>query len=97
LTTLAARSHWIRRSDYRPLTVAGGGTGAFTEGAVAASVALARPAGVAVDGTAKLYLGERGLNQILKMSPSGLLTTMAGTWPVKSRRAPHAGQWTTPR
>jgi sugar lactone lactonase YvrE len=60
-------------------TVAGGGTAAFTEGAAATSVALVNPFGVAVDGAGNLYIGERGLNRILKMSPSGVLTTVAGT------------------
>jgi sugar lactone lactonase YvrE len=60
-------------------TVAGGGTAAFTEGATATSVALVNPAGVAVDGAGNLYIGERGLNRILKLSPSGVLTTVAGT------------------
>jgi hypothetical protein len=37
------------------------------------------PAGVAVDTAGNLYIGDRGLSRILKMSSGGLLTTVAGT------------------
>jgi trimeric autotransporter adhesin len=50
-----------------------------TDGAIATSVALTNPAGVAVDGAGNLYIGERGLNRILKVSPAGIITTLAGT------------------
>src|SRR5205807_220454 len=60
-------------------TVVGGGKNALTEGAAATDVALNTPAGVAVDSAGNLFIGDRGLSRILKLSPSGRLTTVAGT------------------
>jgi sugar lactone lactonase YvrE len=60
-------------------TVAGGGTAPVTDGAAAATVALSNPGGVAVDSAGNLFLAERGLNRILKVTPAGMLTAVAGT------------------
>jgi DNA-binding beta-propeller fold protein YncE len=46
---------------------------------MAPDVALVSPWGVAVDGAGNLYFGDTGLNRLLKMSPAGVLTTVAGT------------------
>jgi sugar lactone lactonase YvrE len=59
-------------------TVAGGGTAPVTDGAAATAVALSNTGGVAVDSAGNLFLAERGLNRILKVTPAGMLTVVAG-------------------
>jgi hypothetical protein len=60
-------------------TVAGGGTAAVTEGARATEVALGALWGLAADGPGNLFLADRTLNRILKVSPAGIISIMAGT------------------
>jgi sugar lactone lactonase YvrE len=60
-------------------TVVGGGTAPVSDGAAATAIALSNPGGLAVDAAGNLYLAERGLNRILKVSPAGIVTTVAGT------------------
>src|SRR5207244_6397224 len=60
-------------------TLAGGGKDPVSEGAPATAVALGSPAGVAVDRAGNLFIADRGLNRILKMSPSGVISLVAGT------------------
>jgi hypothetical protein len=59
-------------------TVAGGGTGAVTDGAKATEVALSRPRTLAVDGAGSLFVGDGGLNRIVKVSPAGVISLVAG-------------------
>jgi sugar lactone lactonase YvrE len=49
------------------------------DGAVATTVALAAPRGLAVDKEGNLFIGDGSLNRILKMSPAGILSIVAGT------------------
>jgi len=60
-------------------TVAGGGTrsGASGDGGPATS-ALLGPAGVAIDGAGNLFIADRFSYRIRKVSPSGIITTVAG-------------------
>jgi len=60
-------------------TVAGGGNQPLTEGASATAVALGFPVGLAVDRAGNLYIGDEGLNRILKVTPAGVISTVAGT------------------
>jgi sugar lactone lactonase YvrE len=60
-------------------TVAGGGTQPVTDGAQATAVALAVPFSMAVDAEGNLFIGDTGLNRILKVTPAGTLHTVAGT------------------
>jgi NHL repeat len=59
-------------------TVAGGGTGAVTDGAKATAVALSAPRTLAVDAAGNLFIGDGGLNRIVKMSPAGIISLVAG-------------------
>jgi sugar lactone lactonase YvrE len=71
----------VRRVDTNGAitTVAGGGTAPLTDGAVATAVALSNTGGLAVDSAGNLFIAERGLNRVLKVSPAGTLTIVAGT------------------
>jgi hypothetical protein len=60
-------------------TVAGGGKDAVTDGAAATTVALNRARELAVDGAGNLFIADGGLNRILKVSPSGRISIVAGT------------------
>lgn len=61
-------------------TVAGIGRLPFSgDGGPAAGAALAAPFGVAVDGAGDLFIAEYGNRRIRKVSPSGIITTVAGT------------------
>jgi sugar lactone lactonase YvrE len=71
----------VRKVDPKGIltTVAGGGTGAVTDGAVATAVALGRPRELAVDGAGNLFIADGGLNRIFKVSPAGTISVVAGT------------------
>jgi len=59
--------------------VAGNGIGAFSgDGGPATSASLANTAGVAVDAAGNLYLADSTSNRVRKVSPSGIITTVAG-------------------
>jgi uncharacterized protein (TIGR03437 family) len=69
-------------------TVAGNGftpgdyglTGAFSgDGGPATSAELSGPAGVAVDTSGNLFIADSNNNRIRKVSPSGIITTVAGS------------------
>jgi NHL repeat len=61
-------------------TVAGTGAAGFSgDGGKAASAALNTPAGLAVDGAGNLYIADTGNHRIRKVSPAGVITTIAGT------------------
>jgi sugar lactone lactonase YvrE len=60
-------------------TVAGGGTAPLTDGAQATAVALNTPQHAALDGAGNLYFGDTGDNRIYKLSPTGIISFVAGT------------------
>jgi sugar lactone lactonase YvrE len=75
------REHRVRKVglDGKINTVAGGGADAVTDGAAATAITLGSPTAVAVDLAGNLYIGDAGLNRILKVSPGGAISTFAGT------------------
>ena len=59
--------------------MAGNGTGGFSgDNGPATSAELATPAGVALDASGILYIADIYNNRIRKVSPSGIITTVAG-------------------
>ena len=66
---------------YLITTVAGGGTksGASGDGGPATAAQLLGPSGVAFDAAGNLYIGDYAGNRVRKVSPSGTITTVAGT------------------
>lgn len=59
-------------------TVAGGGTGTGDGGqATNAQITLSSPAGLATDGTGNLYIADTGNSRVRKVSPNGIITTVA--------------------
>jgi hypothetical protein len=62
------------------VTVAGDGTPGFSgDGGPAASAQFLGPKGVAVDQTGNLFIADTGNRRIRKVSPSGIITTVAGS------------------
>ncbi|MFD0417948.1 NHL repeat-containing protein [Streptomyces sp. NPDC127108] len=60
-------------------TVAGNGPGGYSgEGVQATSALLAYPADVAVDGAGNLYIAANDHHRVYKVTPAGVLTTVAG-------------------
>ena len=59
-------------------TVAGGGTQDFVEGGLATSARFS-PAGIAVDGTGNLFIADPTGLRILKVTPDGIIRTVAGS------------------
>jgi len=60
-------------------TVAGGGTWAFSgDGGPATSASLALPVDVAADAAGNLYIADMNNNRVRKVSPGGIITTVAG-------------------
>jgi len=61
-------------------TVAGTGIAGFSgDGGPASQAQLNHPEGVAVDASGNLYIADTGNNRIRKISPDGIITTVAGT------------------
>lgn len=58
-------------------TFAGGGTAG--DGGSAASAQLLRPTGVTMDGFGNLYIADQAANKVRKVTPSGTISTFAGT------------------
>jgi sugar lactone lactonase YvrE len=59
-------------------TVLGGGTSPVTEGAAATSITLTNPSYLAVDQKGNLLVSDTGLNRILRVSPAGSVSIVAG-------------------
>ena len=59
-------------------TFAGTGVSGFADGPGAAAQ-FTNPYGVAIDGEGNVYVAEAGGNRIRKISPAGVVTTLAGT------------------
>ncbi|WP_303900977.1 NHL domain-containing protein [Thiohalomonas denitrificans] len=76
------RNHRIRRvgQDGRISTVAGGNFGGYSgDGGPAVSSSLHSPRGVAVGADGTLYIADTGNRRIRKVTPNGIITTVAGT------------------
>src|SRR5438093_6773847 len=66
-------------SDGNITTVAGNGTSGFSgDGGPATSARLAGPSGVAVDGSGNLFIADFGNSRIRKVTPAGIISTVAG-------------------
>lgn len=69
-------------ADFPPgtiTTVAGNGTPSFSNGSSAITAELDNPSSVALDGAGNFYLADTKNNRIREVSPSGSITTVAGT------------------
>lgn len=61
-------------------TIAGNGSQGYSgDGGSATSAELDQPAGVAVDSSGNVYVADSGNNVIRRITPSGTITTIAGT------------------
>ncbi len=61
-------------------TVAGTGVAGYSgDGGPATSAQMSYPTGLAVDGSGNLYIADYRNHRIRKVSPSGIITTVAGT------------------
>ena len=60
-------------------TVAGGGTAGLGDDGPATSAQLFGPSGVAVDAAGNLYIADTAHSRVRKVSPGGIITTVAGT------------------
>ena len=58
-------------------TLAGSGTQAYVDG-IGTAASFNSPEGIAVDGTGKVYVADVGDDVIRKITPGGVVTTMAG-------------------
>jgi sugar lactone lactonase YvrE len=78
-------NHRVRKVDRRGLitTVAGNGVEAATanigDGGSATAASLNRPVGLALDRAGNLYIAERNGHRVRKVTPAGIITTIAGT------------------
>ncbi len=60
-------------------TVAGDGSYAFSFDGLATSASVPEPQGVGADGAGNLYIAEDQTSRVRKVSPTGIITTVAGT------------------
>ena len=77
----ASDGEFVRRSSPQGAVtlVAGGGDPAHGDQGDAKQALLNHPAGVAADAIGNLYIADHDNNRIRRVSPSGILTTVAGT------------------
>jgi len=70
----------VRRVDPAGIisTVAGGGSAFPGDGGVATDAVLREPSGLAADGAGNLYIADVGHDLIRKVSPEGVISTVAG-------------------
>jgi hypothetical protein len=68
----------IRKLDTAGIINTTAGVGTRGDGAAALDAALNRPKGLAYDSAGNLYVVDRGNNRIRKVSPAGVITTVAG-------------------
>lgn len=76
------RNHAVRRlaTDGTMTTVAGSGTpGAHGDGGPATEAQLDQPYGLALEADGTLYIADRGNFRIRRVSPNGMIETLAGT------------------
>ncbi len=75
------QNHRVRRlmADGTILTIAGEGIAGFTGDGQAAVVRISAPMGLAVDSGGNIYIADSGNNKVRRVSPTGLITTVAGT------------------
>ncbi|MFO1464423.1 MAG: hypothetical protein U1F66_11675 [bacterium] len=60
-------------------TIAGDGLlGNFNDGVPALNASLSKPHGLALDSLGNLYIADSGTNRVRKVSPDGVITTVAG-------------------
>ncbi len=77
-----SENHRVRRLTPAGIisTVAGDGSGGFGgDGASATSALLSFPIGLALDSVGNVYISEYDNNRVRKVTPFGLITTVAGT------------------
>jgi hypothetical protein len=60
-------------------TIAGGGSGGLGDGGPATAATMNQPYGVAVDNAGNFYVSEANNSRIRKVTPGGIITTIAGT------------------
>ncbi len=72
-------NHTIRKmTNGQVLTFAGNGQPGFADG-IGTSAGLNQPAGLAIDAADNLYVTEWGSHRIRKVTPTGVVTTLAGS------------------
>ena len=59
-------------------TYSGNGTPGFVDGSTAANIEFNNPTGVAFDASGNLYVSDRGNNLIRKITPAGVVSSLAG-------------------
>jgi uncharacterized protein (TIGR03437 family) len=68
------------QATYTISTVAGNGTNGYSgDGGQATAASIGAPQGAAVDSAGNLFIPERTNNRIRKVTPGGVITTIAGT------------------
>lgn len=74
-------------------TLAGSGArGETGDGGFATSATVSAPAGMALDATGNLYIAEPSGNRVRRVSPSGVITTVAGTGDAGYRASDEGGR-----
>jgi sugar lactone lactonase YvrE len=77
-----ASGNSIMKVDSKGILTRVAGTGQFglsTDGGTALDAQLAWPTGIAIDNTGNLYISENAAHRIRKVSPQGIISTVAGT------------------
>jgi sugar lactone lactonase YvrE len=69
----------VRASPFTTVAGTGSMAGSARDNGPATAATLAEPYGVAVDASGNLYIADYGNDTIRKVSPSGIITTVAGT------------------